>query len=138
MHGIFCLLKNFQTTRNLVTLMCLWGLPESTLRNLKGTNVWERINFNLRRYYLKKTLQEVAEKNLEIYFIFRTDLSRSYWRINWKIKIDIKIRKEEKVYQNAGLLIYTYHDANFYKMSSGGFEKQLNYPRSNKMVKNSI
>ena len=50
-------------TRNLYTLMCLLGLSESTLTNLKKTNVWKRIKFNLRRDYLKKVLQEIAEKS---------------------------------------------------------------------------
>ena len=30
-------------------------LSESALRNLMGTNLWKRINFNLKRDYLEKT-----------------------------------------------------------------------------------
>ena len=45
--------------------MCLWGVSESILTNLQGINVQKRINFNFRRDYLKKILQEIAEKNLE-------------------------------------------------------------------------
>ena len=40
-------------------------MSKSTLTNLMGTKVRKRINFNLRRDYLEKTLQEIAEKNLE-------------------------------------------------------------------------
>ena len=40
-------------------------MSKSTLKNLMGTKVRKRINFNLRRDYLEKTLQEIAEKNLE-------------------------------------------------------------------------
>ena len=117
-------LKCFQVTRNLHTLMCLSGLPEITQPNLKGNNLWKRRNFNLRRDYLEKTLQEIAKKNLQSFwvsnvklsFIFRSDLNGFYCRINWKIKIDTEIGKE-KDWLNTGLSIYTktvrYHVANF-------------------------
>ena len=123
--GIFSIVLNcFQVTRNLHTLMCLSGLPEITQTNLKGNNLWKRRNFNLRRNYLEKTLQEIAEKNLESFWvsnvklsvIFRSELNGFYCRINWKIKIDTKIGKE-KDWLNRGLSIYTktvrYHNANF-------------------------
>ena len=51
-----------------------------------GINVWERINFNLRKDYLKKILQKISEKNESCEnissFIIRSDLNRSYCRIN--------------------------------------------------------
>ena len=123
--GIFSIVLNcFQVTRNLHTLMCLSGLPEITQTNLKGNNLWKRRNFNLRRNYLEKKLQEIAEKKLESFwvsnvklsFIFRSNLNGFYCRINWKIKIDTKIGKE-KDWLNIGLSIYAktvrYHVANF-------------------------
>ena len=92
-------------TRNLYTLMCLLGLSESTLTNLKKTNVWKRIKFNLRRDYLKKVLQEIADKilkiswvgHVKISFILPSDLKGSYCRIHWKIRIDSKIGKERRL-----------------------------------------
>ena len=84
----------------------------------------EKKKFNLRKNYLEKKLQEIAEKKLESFwvsnvklsFIFRSNLNGFYCRINWKIKIDTKIGKE-KDWLNTGLSIYAktvrYHVANF-------------------------
>ena len=44
---------------------CVHDVSERALTNLMGINLWKRINLNLRRNYLKKTLQEILGKNLE-------------------------------------------------------------------------
>ena len=117
LSAYFLLLSNLSRLREFS--IHPWSLSESTLTNLKGTNVWKRINFNWRRDYLKKALKEIAEKNLEsswvshvkIYFIFCNDLNRFYRGISWKIKIDIKMVKGRRLvkyrlidlYQNSTL-----------------------------------
>ena len=72
---MFNVLKHFQITRNLHKLMCSWRLSESALTNLMEINLWKRINFNLRMDYLKKTLQEILEKNLENSWVSRVKIS---------------------------------------------------------------
>ena len=88
MHFIsacFILLSNISRSLETSIRSCLHDVGQ---RVLMGTNVWKRINFNVRRDYMKKTLQEIADKNLESsrvsrakYLIFRSDLNRSYCRI---------------------------------------------------------
>ena len=103
--GIFSIvLKYFQINRNLPTLTCLWGLSGSTLTNLKETNVWKRILIWEGTIW-KRRCKKLRKKNLEsswvshvkIHFIFCSDLNGSYCRINWKIKIDIKIGKKRRL-----------------------------------------
>ena len=117
--------------------MCSWRLSESTLTNLMGTNMWKRIEFSLRRGYLKKKLQEIVEKFLESSWVSHVKISHRLfsqcfkWVLlsnqilkskNWKIKIDIKIGKERWLvtyrlmdfYQKSTLLCCTFLEDEFW------------------------